>query len=156
VVYLPASSKWIDFWTGEVFEGGKTIVAPAPIETMPLYVKAGSIIPMGPFLQYATEKQADPLELRVYTGADGHFELYEDENEGYNYEKGKYAIIDFSWKDKDKILTIHDRKGDFRGMLSERTVNVVLVSPIAGTGIEPAEKYKSIRYTGKKVEIKMD
>ncbi len=119
-VYLPGSTDWIDFWTGKTFEGGQTITAPAPIEIMPLYVKAGSIIPLGPFLQYTTEKPADPIELRIYPGADGKFELYEDENDNYNYEQGKYAIVPFSWNDKERTLTIGTRQGEFAGMLKRK------------------------------------
>ena len=121
-VYLPGTSAWIDFWTGEKFTGGHTITTPAPIDIIPLYVKAGSMIPMGPYIQYATEKPADPIELRIYPGADGTFELYEDENDNYNYEKGKYALIPFSWNDKTKTLTISDRKGEFDGMLKKLNI----------------------------------
>jgi alpha-D-xyloside xylohydrolase len=118
-------------------------------------VKAGSIIPMGPFLQYATEKPADPLELRIYPGADGTFELYEDENDNYNYEKGKYALIPFSWNDKTKILTVGDRKGTFDGMLKKRTFHVVLVNQTAGTGVELSKFSTALQYHGKRTSIKI-
>jgi hypothetical protein len=111
-VYLPAGSSWIDFWTGEKLDGGRTSVADAPIEKIPLMVKAGSIVPMGPFIQYSTEKPADPIELRIYPGADGSFTLYEDENDNYDYEKGVYATtIAFHWDDAKRQLTIDARKG---------------------------------------------
>ncbi len=155
-VYLPGSTQWIDFWTGKTISGGQTIVAPAPIEIMPLYVKAGSIIPMGPFLQYTTEKPADPIELRVYPGADGTFELYEDENDNYNYEKGKYATIPFLWNDNEKTLTIGKHLGEFNGMLRERTINIVLVHESAGIGIEPSKTFTTVQYSGKNVKIKMN
>ena len=155
-VYLPGADQWIDFWTGKTFEGGQTITAPAPIEIMPLYVKAGSIIPLGPFIQYTTEKPADPLELRIYPGADGKFELYEDENDNYNYEQGKYAIIPFSWDEKEKTLTIGERQGEFAGMLNKRTINIVLVNQTGGTGIEPAKNYKTVHYSGSGVKVKME
>jgi alpha-D-xyloside xylohydrolase len=155
-VYLPGSTAWIDFWTGKTFAGGQTITAPAPIDVMPVYVKAGSIIPMGPYLQYATEKPADPIELRIYPGADGTFELYEDENDNYNYEKGKYAIIPFLWKDKMKTLTVGNRTGTFAGMLKERIFNVVLVNQSAGIGVEPSKTSKPLHYKGKRITIKMD
>ena len=155
-VYLPSQTKWFDFWTGKTFSGGQNIIAPAPIEIIPLYVKAGSIIPMGPFLQYSTEKPADPIELRVYTGADGSFTLYEDENDNYNYEKGKYAIIPFSWNDKTKTLIIGDRKGEFEGMLKERTINIVTVNQSTGIGLEPSNTYKTIHYSGKNIKVKVD
>ncbi len=154
-VYLPKSTVWYDFWTGKTQNGGQTIVAQAPIETIPLYVKAGSIIPMGGFLQYATEKPADVIELRIYTGADGKFVLYEDENDTYNYEKGQYATFEFQWNDKAKTLTIGERKGSFKGMLNERKFNVVLVKPGIGTGVEISAKIdKTIQYSGKKTEVK--
>ncbi|NJK85936.1 MAG: DUF5110 domain-containing protein [Bacteroidales bacterium] len=100
-VYLPSGVKWYDFWTGNEYKGGQNIDAEAPIEIMPLFVKAGSIVPMGPFIQYASEK-IDPIEIRVYPGADGLFNLYEDEGDTYNYEKGAYSIIPFTWNDAEK------------------------------------------------------
>jgi alpha-D-xyloside xylohydrolase len=153
-VYLPQNTNWYDFWTGETFEGGKTIIAQASIDKIPLYVKSGSILPMGPFLQYATEKPADPIELRIYPGADGALTLYEDENDNYNYEKGVYAAIDFIWDDADKKLTILDRKGDFPGMLKERTFQIVLVDKDHGTDIDPTKNPdKTVRYAGEKIEV---
>jgi alpha-D-xyloside xylohydrolase len=153
-VYLPKSSNWYDFWTGELIPGGQTIDAPATIETLPLYIKAGSIVPMGPYLQYATEKVANPIELRVYTGANADFVLYEDENDTYNYEQGKYATISMNWNEGNKVLTIKDRKGNFPGMLKDRTFRVVWVSPKNGIGIEPAQTVETVRYSGKEVRIK--
>lgn len=154
-VYLPANTIWYDFWTGEKFKGGKSIKLDAPIDKIPLLIKAGSIIPMGPFLQYSTEKPADPIELRIYPGADGSFTLYEDENDNYNYEKGIYSTIDFKWNDKNKTLVIGDCKGEFPGMLKERTFNVVLVSKNKGTGIDIHQKPdKTIKYNGSKLTIR--
>jgi alpha-D-xyloside xylohydrolase len=95
---LPQNTDWFDFWTGEKFNGGQTIERPVKLQSIPLFVRAGSIIPFGPYLQYATEKAADPLEIRVYPGADGSFTLYEDEGENYNYETGKYSTIRFRKK----------------------------------------------------------
>jgi len=97
-VYLPKGSQWFDFWTGKKYEGGMKVKADASYETMPLFVKAGSIIPFGPFIQYSTEKE-DPIELRIYPGADGEFTLYEDENDNYNYQKGIYSQIKFNYTD---------------------------------------------------------
>jgi alpha-D-xyloside xylohydrolase len=155
-VYLPAHNTWYDFWTGEALEGGRTIKVDAPIDKLPLFVKAGSIIPMGPFLQYTTEKPADPIELRIYTGANGSFTLYEDENDNYNYEKEIYATIDFTWNDGRRQLTIGERKGTFPGMLKERTVNIVLVSKAHGTGIEITDRFdKVVRYDGKEIKAKL-
>ncbi|HZL11286.1 MAG TPA: TIM-barrel domain-containing protein [Prolixibacteraceae bacterium] len=153
-VYLPKAANWYDFWTGKLITGGQTIEAAAPIETLPLYIKAGSIVPMGPYLQYATEKVADPIELRIYTGANADFVLYEDENDTYNYEQGKYATIAMNWNDAEKTLTIKDRKGEFPGMLKDRTFRVVLVNAKNGTGVEPAKQAVEIKYSGKEVKIK--
>jgi alpha-D-xyloside xylohydrolase len=153
-VYLPKSVKWYDFWTGKIIEGGQTIDAAAPIETIPLYIKAGSIVPMGPYLQYATEKPADPIELRVYAGANAEFTLYEDENDTYNYEKGKYATIPITWNEAEKSLIIGERKGEFEGMLKNRTFRIVWVSSKNGTGVEPAKQAVEIAYSGKEVKVK--
>jgi len=155
-VYLPESTLWYDFWTGKTLKGGQTIVAQAPIETIPLYIKAGSIVPMGSFLQYATEKSADVIELRIYPGANGKFVLYEDENDTYNYEKNHFATIEFLWNDKTKTLTVGDRKGTFKGMLNERKFNIVLVKAGIGTGVEISTKSdKSVNYSGKKILVKI-
>jgi alpha-D-xyloside xylohydrolase len=151
LVYLPADTQWIDFWTGETVAGGQTIAADAPIDKIPLMVKAGSIIPMGPFVQYATEKPADPIELRIYPGANGSFTLYEDENDNYNYERGVYSTIAFHWNDAKRQLTINDRKGSFPGMLKKRTFNIVLVGKDHGTGVETTNKpNKVVSYQGKR------
>jgi len=133
---LPVGSQWIDFWTGDTLAGGRSVIADAPIDKIPLMVKAGSIVPMGPLVQYAAEKPADPIELRIYPGANGSFQLYEDENDNYNYEKGVYSTIDFNWDDAHHQLTIGARKGSFPGMLRMRTFHVVLVRKEHGTGVE--------------------
>jgi alpha-D-xyloside xylohydrolase len=153
-VYLPKKSEWYDFWTGKLIQGGQTIDAAAPIETIPLYIKAGSIVPMGPYLQYATEKAADPIEIRIYTGADAKFVLYEDENDTYNYESGKYSTIVMNWDEAEKTFTIKDRNGEFPGMLEKRTFNIVWVKNNNGTGIEPAKAAEVIQYSGKEIKIK--
>jgi alpha-D-xyloside xylohydrolase len=152
-VYLPKSADWYDFWTGRLIKGGQTIDAAAPIETIPLYIKAGSIVPMGPYLQYATEKAADPLEIRVYTGANAEFVLYEDENDTYNYEQGKYSTIALNWDEAQKTLTIGNRQGDFPGMLRDRTFRIVWVNSKNGTGIEPARQAETVQYSGKEQKI---
>jgi alpha-D-xyloside xylohydrolase len=152
-VYLP-NSLWYDFWTGASTQGSKTIEAAAPIERLPLYVRAGSILPLGPDLQYAAEKSADPIELRVYCGANGGFTLYEDENDNYNYEKGAQATIPFSWDEMSHTLTIGERKGTFPGMLEKRTFHIVFVS--AGHGVGGALTVKADRtvsYNGKKIAV---
>jgi alpha-D-xyloside xylohydrolase len=121
----------------------------APIDKIPLPVRAGSIVPMGPFVQYAAEKPADPVELRVYPGADGRFTLYEDENDNFNYEKGNYATLDFTWENSAKRLTLSDRKGAFPGMLQKRSFHVVLVRKGHGTGVEVTENPdRTVMYNG--------
>jgi alpha-D-xyloside xylohydrolase len=147
-VYLPAGTGWVDFWTGESHAGGRTITAAAPIQTMPLFVRAGSIIPYGPAIEYAMETN-NPIELRVYRGADGAFTLYEDEGDNYNYEKGKYATIPITWNEADQKLTIGRRRGKFPGMLKNRTFRIVWVSPGHGTGISSTENADAtVRYNG--------
>ena len=154
-VYLPKGTKWIDFWNGETFEGGQTISAPAPLDQLPLFIKAGSIVPFGPNLQYALEKNADPIELRVYAGADGTFSLYEDENTNNNYLKGKSSTIKFDWNEATATLTIGDREGTFDGMLTERTFNIVFVNKNKGNGcLESNSIDKTVKYTGKAIIIK--
>ena len=139
-VYLPVGNQWFDFWSGEALPGGQSVVADAPIDKIPLMLKAGSILPMGPFIQYTAEKPADPIELRIYPGADGSFTLYEDENDNYNYEKGAYSTIDFHWDDAKHQLKIDARKGTFPGMLKARTFQIVLVRKGVGTGVEVTDK----------------
>jgi alpha-D-xyloside xylohydrolase len=148
-VYLPAGAAWYDFWTGQSLVGGQTIDAPAPYDTMPLHIRAGSIVPVGPALEYTDEKPPDPITLYVYAGADGHFTLYEDDGASYQYEHGAYAEIPIAWNDARGALTIGARQGSFDGMLAERTFRVVLVSKTTplGYGTVPASA-KTVRYTG--------
>jgi len=154
-LYLPKGNGWFDFWTGEKIEGGQEWSCKTPIDIMPLYVKAGSIIPFGPYLQYIEEKPADPIELRVYTGADATFELYEDESDNYNYEKGKYAVVPVKWNDKSQTLTIGKRKGSFPGMKKDRTFNIVFVNANHGIGVDiEKQPDKTIQYTGSRIVIK--
>lgn len=151
-VYLPKGADWIDFWTGEKYSGGQSSSIETPIDIMPLYVKVGSILPIGPKVQYATQKKWDNLEIRIYPGADGEFTLYEDENDNYDYEKGAYSTVNFKWDEEKKTLTINDRQGTFPGMLTERKFNVVVVSKDHGVGLDTVEKYdKVVTYNGKKV-----
>ena len=154
--YLPKGTDWFDFWTGEKHQGGQTISKAASIDIIPLFVKAGAIIPVGPKVQFATEKNWNDLEIRVYEGSDGKFVLYEDENDNYNYEKGDYSTITFSWDNDKKVLTINDRKGSFAGMLTERSFNIVKVCNDKGTGINTVQKYeKVVSYKGEKIIIKL-
>jgi alpha-D-xyloside xylohydrolase len=153
-VYLPASVSWYDFWTGKRFDGGQTIQAPAPLNTIPLFVKAGSIVPMGKFIQYTSQKTADTLEIRVYAGADGTFELYEDEGDNYNYEKGAYSTIKFEWNEGKQELTINEPLGEFQGMLKKRIFNISWINETSKNGINMCLVNKQINYEGKKIIIK--
>jgi alpha-D-xyloside xylohydrolase len=151
-VYLPSGSTWYDFWTGKKYSGGQTITASAPIETMPLYVKAGSIIPMGNFHQYATEDPGDTIEVRVYPGADGDFTIYEDENDNYNYENGHYSLIPIHYMDATGQVTIGDRIGSYNNMPVDRVFTVVVVQENHGVGVGVSPDYKCIfNYNGSEV-----
>jgi alpha-D-xyloside xylohydrolase len=153
-MYLP-KAVWYDFWTGQRQDGGRVINGSAPLDRLPLYVRAGSIIPMGPDVQYAAEKPADPVELRVYSGANGAFTLYEDQNDGYAYEKGAFATIPLSWNDSTKTLTIGERKGQFPGMLDRRTFHVVFVGDGHGVGIDATPKAdKIVTYSGQSQTVR--
>ena len=143
-IYLPAGTLWYDFWTNEKHEGGKEITKETTLDVIPLYVKAGSIIPVGPQVQYATEKPWSHLELKVYAGANGNFILYEDEFDNYNYEKGAYTEIPISWNNASRKLTIGARKGAYEGMLENRKFTVTLQD---GT-------QKSVDYNGKAVSVR--
>jgi alpha-D-xyloside xylohydrolase len=155
-VYLP-SGTWYDFWTGAALEGGRDLEAPAPYDAMPVHVRAGSIVPFGPELQWTTEKAADPVTLYVYAGADGRFTLYEDDGLSYAYEKGASSRIPLRWDDARRTLTIGKRQGAFPGMLASRRFEVVLVGkpkPV-GFSFEPQAE-RSIAYSGEAVTLKLD
>ncbi len=155
-VYLPEGTSWFDFWTNETYKGGQEITKTTTIDEIPLYIKSGSIIPFGPKVQYATEKKWDNLEIRIYPGADGAFTLYEDENDNYNYEKGAYSTITFKWNNKTQTLTIGQRKGSFKGMIANRTFNIVLAKTNKGiTAISSTSFDKIIPYNGKSKTIKL-
>ena len=144
-VYLPGGSDWFDFWTNEKTTGGITVTKKMMIDIIPLYVKAGSIIPFGPKVQFATEKKWDNLELRIYPGADGTFTLYEDENDNYNYEKGAYTEIPLTWNNDTNTLTIGTRKGNFKGMLKNRKFTIKRIDGDT----------KTITYKGKEIKLKI-
>ena len=154
-VYLPRGASWYDFWTGSHAEGGRRIEAPAPYESLPLYVKAGSILPMGPELQYTDEKPADPLTVWVYTGADAAFELYEDDGVSYGYERGEFSTIPLRWDEAGGTLSIGRRTGSYPGMPAEREVRVLFVSKASAVGhsATPAPA-STLRHTGAPVEVK--
>src|SRR5271165_4475170 len=152
-LYLP-DATWFDFWTGQTISGGRAIDTPAPIDHLPLYVRAGSILPLGPEVEYAAEQIADPLEIRVYRGASGSFTLYEDENDNYNYEKGAHATILFSWDESAHNLTIGDRVGAYPGMPQNRTFRIVFAGENHGVGGGLTESPdKTISYAGEKVVV---
>lgn len=146
-VYLPKGAKWYDFWNNRYYEGGQTITKPCPINIIPVYVKAGTILPVGPDVQYSSEKKWDNLDILVYPGADGTFTLYEDEGDNYNYEKGKFSTIKFTWNEASHKLTIGERKGSFKGMLTNRTFNIILVQ--ADKKNEQTNSTQIIHYDGK-------
>lgn len=152
-VYLPKGTKWFDFWTNDIHEGGQEIQRLCPIDIMPVYVKAGTVMPFGPDVQYSNEKPWDELEIRVYPGADGSFTLYEDEGDNYNYEKGKYSLIKFTYDDSQHRLVIAPRKGKFNGMLRNRKFNIVMVETGSGRGDHPMKVTKSVDYKGKEVVV---
>ena len=155
-LYLPSGTEWFDFWTGEKLKGQQKVKKEAPLDIMPLYIKAGSIIPFGPKVQYATEKRWDNLEIRIYDGANGSFTLYEDENDNYNYEKGACSTITFTWDDRKRTLTIGDCAGSFPGMIKERTFNIIVVSENKGKGTIIVDKPdRVVTYSGKKLTVKL-
>lgn len=148
-VYFPECEGWYDFYTGRFQEGGVRKTVDAPYEKMPLYVRAGSIVPVGPDMQWSDEKPAEVIDLYVYKGADGEFTLYEDENVNYNYEKGAYAMIDFAYDDASGVLTIGKRSGEFPGMLDERVFNVIPVSKACNG------KAVKVAYSGEEVTVSL-
>ena len=151
-VYFP-SGTWYDFWTGSTTMGGSSVSVNAPLSQFPLYVKAGSIVPMGPNIQYATQS-IDPIEIRVYRGQDGSFALYEDQGDGYNYESGQYSVIPFTWSESAQQLTIGARTGSYTGMPTNRTFNVVWVGANHGHGVEVvAAPDKVVPYSGSAVVV---
>ncbi|MDE6795636.1 MAG: DUF5110 domain-containing protein [Muribaculaceae bacterium] len=155
-VYFPKGAIWYDFYNGKVVsKGGETLVMPAPYEQLPLYVRSGAIVPFGPEMQYTDQKPADVINLYVYTGDNGEFTLYEDENLNYNYEKGAYAMIPFSYDNATSTLTIGERKGEFPGMLKERKFNVIKVSPETPVGYSRDVKGQEVTYSGSEVKVKL-
>ena len=156
-VYLPKQKGWYDFYTGKHYAGGQTIVADAPFDKIPVFVPEGSILPVGPEMEWSDQKKAELIDLYVYAGKDGSYTLYEDEGTNYNYEKGKYAMIDFKYNDAQKTITIAARKGAFDGMLQKRRFNIVLVSDNNQQGISlvKAPKGKMVKYAGKAVTVKL-
>lgn len=156
-LYLPATTGWFDFYSGQYQRGGQQLAAEAPLERLPLFVRKGSIVPFGPALQYAAEKAADPITLYVYTGRDAQFTLYEDENVNYNYEKGAFATIAFNYNEQTKTLSVGERKGSFPGVLAQRTFRVVWVSKDKPTAFNlEAAPARSVSYSGSPILVKME
>jgi len=154
-VYLPGHAKWYDFWTGEQTTGGTSITVQAPLDRIPLAIRAGSILPLGPAIEY-TRQSADPIELRIYPGADGDFTLYEDEGDSYRYQQGAHATIPIHWDDASRTLSIGAREGSYPGMTQNHTFDVVIVAAKHGAGAEAtAAPDKTIHYSGARVEAKL-
>lgn len=154
-LYLPRCAGWYDLYSGKWYAGGQKIVAEAPYERMPLFVKAGSILPFGPELQYTTEKQPDTVTLNIYTGADASFNLYEDEGANYNYEKGAFSIIPVQYNEATGTITIGDRRGSFNGMLQKRTFRINMITPGKTRRLDPDTACdKEVVYEGKHLSIK--
>lgn len=157
-VYLPKQKGWYDLYTNKHYNGGQTITVDAPYEKIPVFVPEGSILLYGPQMEWSDQKPADVINVNVYAGTSGEFTLYEDENTNYNYEKGAYSTIKFNYDDAKKKLTISERKGEFPGMLKSRTFNVILHTPGMTTATlnpDDTSNAKVVRYTGKKVTVKL-
>ena len=147
-VYFPECEGWYEFGSNKFVEAGVTKTVAAPYGRMPLFVRAGSVVPFGPEIQWSDEKPADVIDLYVYQGADGEFTLYEDENVNYNYEKGAYVMIEFSYDDSMRLLSIGEYKGgDFPGKLEERTFNII---PVSKNGIGQT---KTVKYNGLAMKV---
>lgn len=156
-VYLPKQKGWYDFYTGAYHAGGQTIVADAPYDKIPVFIPEGAILPIGPEMQWSDEKKPELIDLYVYAGKDGSYTLYEDEGTNYNYEKGKYAVIDFKYDDARKQVTIGARKGSFDGMLQKRRFNIILVDQKKQQGVNLAKspKGKVVKYAGQAITVKL-
>ena len=155
-VYFPKQSGWYNLYTNEYIEGGQNLVVDAPYEQIPVFVREGAIIPFGPSMQWSDEKPAELINLYVYAGKNGSFQLYEDEGSNYNYEKGKYATIDITYDDAAKTVSFGARKGQFNGMLKNRQFNVVLITKEAAKPLNlenPEGKY--VNYNGKAISIQL-
>ncbi len=151
--YLPAGSDWYDFWTNERLPGGQSVSREAPLDILPLYVRAGSIVSFGPDVQYATEKPDAPYTIRIYPGADAKLTIYEDDNETYAYEKGQRATYEFSWNDAARKLSIGARQGTFPGITEKRELNIVVIAPSQNAGLADTTSAKTITYTGAPAEV---
>ena len=154
-VYLPAGTDWYDFWTGQKYSGGQTIQADAPISRLPLYVRSGSILPMGPVRQHTNDLPEAPVELHIYPGQDGSFELYEDEGDQYNYEDGAFSMIDIHWQEAERQLTLEARKGEYAGMPEQRVIEIFLHDEKPPAWHIPVGSNRKVHYSGQQVVIKL-
>jgi alpha-D-xyloside xylohydrolase len=155
-VYLPPSPAWYDFWTGQQVKGSQEIDPEAPLDRIPLYVRAGSILPMGPEIEYAAQDPGGSIELRIYRGADGQFDLYEDAGDSYDYEQGQHSVIPIRWDDRAGILTIGAREGSFPGMVETRTFRIVVVGSGHGIGGEvTSDADKEITFEGTEIKTSL-
>ena len=153
-VYLPPASAWYDFWTGENLKGDQQLIAPAPLSRIPLYVRAGSVLPLGPPREFAAQDPDAPIELRVYPGADGSFELYQDAGDGYQYERGEYSVLPIRWDESTKTLSFGARSGKFPGMIDHMTFHVVWVGTGHGVGeASTAMPDKTVAYVGTAIAV---
>ncbi|MBW8881207.1 MAG: DUF5110 domain-containing protein, partial [Asticcacaulis sp.] len=153
-VYLPAGADWYDFYSGAKTSGGQTITADAPVTRIPLFVKAGSIVPVGPVTQYVDEKPDAPITLNVYTGADGTFSLYEDDGVSNGYTHGEFSRIPLSYNELTGELTIGERKGDFKGMVDKRVFHVRFITPGISSSASFDDYTTSVAYEGHAVTVK--
>jgi alpha-D-xyloside xylohydrolase len=155
-VYLPSGSNWYDFYSGNYLEGGKSIQAEAPLNRIPLYVREGSILPVGPEILYTNAKPDSVLTLFVYTGKDGSLVLYEDEGNNYNYEKGAFSSIPLSYSEKTNTLTIGKREGSFKGMSPKKTLRIIRVSKNTPLPFDPDSKpIQTVSYEGASVQVNL-
>jgi alpha-D-xyloside xylohydrolase len=142
--YLPKGTTWYDFWTNKMYKGGQQVTLETQLNRVPMFLRAGSILPLGPEMQYVGEKSWDQLELRVYPGADGRFVLYEDEGDSYRYEQGAYSTITMTWNDRQQTLTLGERQGSFPGMLQKRRFTIVM----------PDGRRQQVDYNGQEQTVK--
>jgi alpha-D-xyloside xylohydrolase len=152
-VYLPKGADWYDFWTGQRYAGGQTIRADAPLDTMPLYVRSGSILPIGPDVTYADEQPNASLDLCIYPGQSGNFTLYDDEGDNYNYEQGNYALTCLSWDEAVQRLTIHDQQGDYPGMPGSREFRIIIERDTNKFPSSNESSTRTVLYEGREVSI---
>jgi alpha-D-xyloside xylohydrolase len=152
--YLPRGADWYDFWTNQRLPGGEWVTRQAPLEIVPLYVRAGSIVPMGPEVQYATQAPEAPYEVRIYPGANARFTIYEDDNETYAYERGERATYDLVWNDRNRTLTLGARQGHFAGLVRQRTLDIVLMTGASPGGFEPVPATRRVVYAGKRIVVR--